>query len=307
MESPWLGPHEVDRPCLRARRGGGVSLRVASSARTVHRQPARRAVAPRGAGRCRRSFAAPRPLRRSYGSCWTAGSPMPSTSARRVASSATTQSCTGGRPASLGHAEPGVCRAGGGPRGPRHRHPPELDGRSWLASPAGTDETSPLARRQPLPYNRWKARGEQVLRRTCLETGTRFVTLRPGIVYGPRSQWIAGFAQSVVDGTAYVVAGGRGVCNAITSTTSCTQWISRSTGRRPWARRSSSPTTGDHLAHALRAGVPRIKPSLDAVADLAPRAPRRTSRERLLELKENAAARRALDRAPQALLNPLRP
>jgi hypothetical protein len=44
----------------------------------------------------------------------------------------------------------------------------------------------------------------------------------------------------------------------------------------------------------------------DAVADLAPRSPRRTPGERLLELKEDPAARRVLDRVPRALRNPIR-
>jgi nucleoside-diphosphate-sugar epimerase len=176
----------------------------------------------------------------------------------------------------------------------------------WQASP-GTDETSPLPRRQPLPYNRWKARGEQVLRRTCLETGTRFVTLRPGIVYGPRSQWIAGFAQSVVDGTAYVVAGGRGVCNAI-YVDNLVHAVDLALHREE--AMGETFLVSDNEAITWRMLYEPVCRALghpwDEVADLAPRAPRRTSRERLLELKENAAARRALDRAPQALLNPLR-
>ena len=176
----------------------------------------------------------------------------------------------------------------------------------WQAPP-GTDETSPLPRHHPLPYNRWKVRGEQALRRICLETGTRFVILRPGIVYGPRSQWIAGFAQSVVDGTAYVVAGGRGVCNAI-YVDNLVHAVDLALHREE--AMGETFLVSDNEAITWRMLYEPVCRALghpwDAVADLAPRAPRRTSRERLLELKDNPAARRVLDRAPQALRNPLR-
>ena len=176
----------------------------------------------------------------------------------------------------------------------------------WHA-PSGTDETSPLPRRHPLPYNHWKVRAEEGLRRTCLETGTRFVILRPGIVYGPRSQWIAGFAGSVVDGTAYVVAGGRGVCNAIyvdnlVHAVDLALHHEEAMGETFLVSDDEAITWRTLYEPVCRAlGHP-----WDAVADLAPRAPRRTSRERLLALKEKPAARRVLDRAPQALRTPLR-
>jgi 2-alkyl-3-oxoalkanoate reductase len=41
------------------------------------------------------------------------------------------------------------------------------------------------------------------------------VMLRPGIVYGPRSAWTAGFADELLAGQAYLVGGGSGVCNGI--------------------------------------------------------------------------------------------
>ena len=39
--------------------------------------------------------------------------------------------------------------------------------------------------------------------------------LRPGIVYGPRASWTAGFADDLLAGRAYLVDGGGGVCNGI--------------------------------------------------------------------------------------------
>jgi 2-alkyl-3-oxoalkanoate reductase len=84
----------------------------------------------------------------------------------------------------------------------------------WNAPP-GTDESSPLSQRQALPYNAWKVQAERALSRLCCERGIRLVILRPGIVYGPRSQWVLRFARALLDGRAYVVDGGRGVCNAV--------------------------------------------------------------------------------------------
>jgi nucleoside-diphosphate-sugar epimerase len=41
------------------------------------------------------------------------------------------------------------------------------------------------------------------------------VLLRPGIVYGPRSSWITGFADDLLAGRAYLIGGGEGICNSI--------------------------------------------------------------------------------------------
>jgi nucleoside-diphosphate-sugar epimerase len=81
--------------------------------------------------------------------------------------------------------------------------------------PVGTDERSPLSDRQPVAYNNAKVRAERELL-TCRAGGsTEVAILRPGIVYGPRSQWIGGLADEVLAGTAVLVEGGRGVCNTV--------------------------------------------------------------------------------------------
>lgn len=83
-------------------------------------------------------------------------------------------------------------------------------------SPApGTTEVSPLSRRQPVAYNSAKIEAEARLR-VLGETGKVDVAvLRPGIVYGPRSYWIGNFADTVLNGTAYLWEGGQGICNGI--------------------------------------------------------------------------------------------
>jgi 2-alkyl-3-oxoalkanoate reductase len=176
----------------------------------------------------------------------------------------------------------------------------------WHALP-GTDEATPLPRRHPVPYNEWKVRGERALARACRETGTGFVILRPGIVYGPRSQWIAGFARSVVDGTAYVIAGGRGVCNAI-YVDNLVHAVDLALRREEAAGEAFLVSDGEAITwRMLYEPVCRaLGRPWDAVADIPPRSPRRTPRERLLEVKEDPGARRVLDRVPRALRNPIR-
>lgn len=176
----------------------------------------------------------------------------------------------------------------------------------WQARP-GTDEATPLPRRQPVPYNRWKVRGERALSSACRDTGTRFVILRPGIVYGPRSQWIAGFARSVVDGSAYVVAGGRGVCNAI-YVDNLAHAVDLALQREETAGETFLIADDDAVTwRMLYEPVCRaLGRSWDVVADLPPRAPRPTPREHLLALRDDTAARIVLDRLPWALRKPIR-
>ena len=172
---------------------------------------------------------------------------------------------------------------------------------------SGTDEATPLPRRQPVSYNRWKAKGERALRSACRETGTRFVILRPGIVYGPRSQWIAGFARAVVEGSASVVADGRGVCNAI-YVDNLVHAVDLALEREEAANEAFLVADDDPVSwRMLYEPVCRaLGHSWDVVADLLPRSSRRTPAERLLELKEDPAARVVLDRVPRAVRNPIR-
>ena len=79
----------------------------------------------------------------------------------------------------------------------------------------GTDERSPLRRRQPVAYNRHKIDAESLLERLRSSGSVELVILRPGIVYGPRSSWIGGLADELLSGKAYLVEGGAGICNAL--------------------------------------------------------------------------------------------
>jgi nucleoside-diphosphate-sugar epimerase len=83
-------------------------------------------------------------------------------------------------------------------------------------SPApGTTEQSPLSDRQPVEYNNAKIRAERLLLTLRQQSNVEVIILRPGIVYGPRSYWIGGFADELLAGEAYLVDGGAGICNGI--------------------------------------------------------------------------------------------
>lgn len=79
----------------------------------------------------------------------------------------------------------------------------------------GTDENSPLSDRQPISYNNAKVQAERKLLQLRAQGSTEVVILRPLIVFGPRDPRIAGFANALSEGTAYVVNEGKGICNTV--------------------------------------------------------------------------------------------
>ena len=93
----------------------------------------------------------------------------------------------------------------------------------WLSSASvhgqdcapGTDETSPLHDHHPLVYNNAKVRAERRLARLARDGRVEVVVLRPGVVFGPRSRWIAAAAADLAAGRAAWLDHGRGVCNSV--------------------------------------------------------------------------------------------
>lgn len=81
--------------------------------------------------------------------------------------------------------------------------------------PAGTDESSPLHLHQEIDYNSAKIRAEQKFFSECQRLSLTGFALRPGVVYGPRSRWIADLATDLLEGRAWLYEGGRGICNGI--------------------------------------------------------------------------------------------
>jgi nucleoside-diphosphate-sugar epimerase len=80
---------------------------------------------------------------------------------------------------------------------------------------SGTTEESPLPEKPATPYNANKIASDKIFRQLRSNGKTEIIFLMPGIVYGPRSQWIARVTNQIMEGTAYLIRGGEGICNAV--------------------------------------------------------------------------------------------
>ncbi|MBE0581675.1 NAD(P)-dependent oxidoreductase [Devosia sp.] len=78
-----------------------------------------------------------------------------------------------------------------------------------------TTEATALSKHQPIAYNNAKVQAEERLLSLRRQGDVEVVILRPGIVHGPRSFWVGGFADALLAGQAYLVDGGMGICNGI--------------------------------------------------------------------------------------------
>ncbi len=77
----------------------------------------------------------------------------------------------------------------------------------------GLHDDSPWQTDHWMEYARCKGQAEDWLRNTLGQSGPKIVVLRPGLIWGPRSGWLAEPAQAIHDGTAYYVDGGKWACN----------------------------------------------------------------------------------------------
>ncbi|MGB5079756.1 MAG: NAD-dependent epimerase/dehydratase family protein [Burkholderiales bacterium] len=66
-----------------------------------------------------------------------------------------------------------------------------------------------------MPYAREKGRAENWLRERMGEGRLAIVVLRPGLIWGPCSPWVLGPAAELVNGGAYLVGDGGGICNLV--------------------------------------------------------------------------------------------
>jgi len=81
--------------------------------------------------------------------------------------------------------------------------------------PQGSTEEAPLHRKHSLDYNNAKVAAEQTFFAEAEKRGLAAFALRPGVVYGPRSRWIADLATDLLKGRAWLYDGGSGICNGI--------------------------------------------------------------------------------------------
>lgn len=91
-----------------------------------------------------------------------------------------------------------------------HLSSAEVFGRAEV--PGLTDE-SPWFVGHWMRYAREKGRAEDWLHALPAGSGPAIVTLRPGLIWGPRSPWVTGPAQAIWDGTAFLVDDGKWACN----------------------------------------------------------------------------------------------
>lgn len=92
-----------------------------------------------------------------------------------------------------------------------HMSSAEVFGR---AEDPGLAENSAPDGRHWMAYGRAKAAAEAWLRSQA-DGPVKIVILRPGLVWGPGSGWLAGPARELLDGTAFLFNQGRGICNLI--------------------------------------------------------------------------------------------
>ena len=78
----------------------------------------------------------------------------------------------------------------------------------------GTTEESPLPP-SLFRYNSEKIAADKAIRKLRARGRTEVVFMMPGIVYGPRSRWIASMAKEVIEGSGHVLGEGTGICNAV--------------------------------------------------------------------------------------------
>lgn len=79
----------------------------------------------------------------------------------------------------------------------------------------GTNEESPLHERHAMAYNTAKVRAERLLHQLAADGAVQVVMLRPSVVFGPRSRWVADVATQLLEGSACLIRDGGALCNTI--------------------------------------------------------------------------------------------
>jgi nucleoside-diphosphate-sugar epimerase len=82
-------------------------------------------------------------------------------------------------------------------------------------APAGTTEETPLHVGHAHAYNNAKVVAERSFFRECKQLGLEGFALRPSLVFGPRSHWLADVAEDLRAGRAWLLNDGAGICNSI--------------------------------------------------------------------------------------------
>ncbi len=81
-------------------------------------------------------------------------------------------------------------------------------------APGTTEATPPIANQQ-FPTHQAKIDAEQKLWQLRRQGEVEVTIFRPGIVFGPRSRWVEDLADGLIHDRAYLIDGGRGICNTV--------------------------------------------------------------------------------------------
>ncbi len=168
--------------------------------------------------------------------------------------------------------------------------------------PPGTSEASMLRNDQPLAYNNAKVRAECRLQSLVGAGPFHAVILRPGIVFGPRSRWVADLADALRQGTAHWIDGGRGICNSIyidnlVHAVECALAVDGMQGE-PFVVGDREEVTWRDFYAGIAAGLGY---DASAFVEAVPSTPRdRTWLERLDALRASRAAQRLIAQVPSA-------
>lgn len=82
-------------------------------------------------------------------------------------------------------------------------------------APGTTEATPPIVNQPSFPTHIAKIDAERKLLQLRQKGSVEVVIFRPGIVFGPRSRWVMELANQLVQGTAYLIDGGQGICNSV--------------------------------------------------------------------------------------------
>ncbi|HAX74653.1 MAG TPA: NAD-dependent dehydratase [Cyanobacteria bacterium UBA11372] len=82
-------------------------------------------------------------------------------------------------------------------------------------APGTTEATPPILNQPGFPTHIAKIDAERKLLQLRQKGSVEVVIFRPGIVFGPRSRWVMDLANQLVEGRAYLIDGGKGICNSV--------------------------------------------------------------------------------------------
>jgi nucleoside-diphosphate-sugar epimerase len=170
--------------------------------------------------------------------------------------------------------------------------------------PLGTTEASALSDRQEMAYNNAKVRAERRLFADASRSGVELFVLRPSIVFGPRDRWLTTLVAELQAGTAWLIDGGRGICNTIyvdnlIEAIRCSLNASASAAGSPYLVGDAEEITWGSLYEQTAAALGIDSSSVHHLP--VPPAPVRSAVDFLNELRVQPASQRLIAAVPSRL------